>query len=622
MSGSRRAADRTVASGADPADLAGPVLCPAPAGVLQRGAPFFVWGVWALALIAALTFLAEYARDIPYYDELSMIPVLTGDQPVSLRWLWSDHNGHRLPVPRLLLLALHRLTNTDFRAGMYFNVFAMAALSAAMIVTAQRLRGWSAYADAFFPLALLHWGHAENFLWNWQVGLFTPVTLAGVLLLVIAIWGTQLPVGTAALVGLGVLALAMCGMPGLVYVPALALWLMGVGVWHWRSHGRHARRYSLAICGMALGLLALVVFYAIRYRANPYYLQAVPPAVVLRTALKFLTGGLGYAGQVFWPLSGVTVLSLLALTGGGLLFAVLRGRPLQRSRATGLLFFMAALLCLALSTGLGRPGHGFATHYFILAAPALCWAYIAWLVCGPPAGGRFVQTVLFTLAAFTFAFNFPGGRDLGRVRREKAEALQADLRAGKSLYEILGLHGPTLYPFPFGGGATAHPWLEDCLRSLHRAGIGDFRLLKDEWPTLREVALPPEAAVSGETTEGDGLRPEGTAETYRLFLLAKPRFVYGIRLNYWVQPGDKRIPFIKVYWKRSDQAGFPLAQRYIQYPNWGETIGPSGQRTIRIWVYGRIGQLRIHPHDESGRFGVLAVTLLVPATEEVGSSGD
>jgi hypothetical protein len=122
--------------------------------------------------------------------------------------------------------------------------------------------------------------------------------------------------------------------------------------------------------------------------------------------------------------------------------------------------------------------------------------------------------------------------------------------------------------------------------------------------------------------EGDGIRPEGTAETYRLFLLAEPWFVYGIRLTYWVRPGEKQIPFIKVHWKRSDQASFPLAQRYIQFPNWGETIGPSGQRTITIWVYGRIQQLRIHPWDESGPFGVLAVTLLVPATEEVDSSDD
>jgi hypothetical protein len=103
-----------------------------------------------------------------------------------------------------------------------------------------------------------------------------------------------------------------------------------------------------------------------------------------------------------------------------------------------------------------------------------------------------------------------------------------------SLYEIIGLHGPTLYPFPYGKGSTAHPFLEDCLRALHRAGIGDFRLLKDEWPTFREIALPLEAAVSGETMEGDGIRPEGTAETYRLFLLAEPWFVYGIRLTYWV----------------------------------------------------------------------------------------
>src|SRR5262249_46056979 len=85
------------------ARAAGPGSSQAPGWALRKGAPFFVWGTWALALLSALAFLVNYARDVPYYDELGMVPVLTGTQPVSLRWLWSEHNGHRLPVPRLIL---------------------------------------------------------------------------------------------------------------------------------------------------------------------------------------------------------------------------------------------------------------------------------------------------------------------------------------------------------------------------------------------------------------------------------------------------------------------------------------------------------------------------------------
>ena len=51
-----------------------------------------------------------------------MVPVVAGDQPVDARWLWSEHNGHRIPVPRLLLLALYKFSGFDARAGIYFTV--------------------------------------------------------------------------------------------------------------------------------------------------------------------------------------------------------------------------------------------------------------------------------------------------------------------------------------------------------------------------------------------------------------------------------------------------------------------------------------------------------------------
>src|SRR4051812_11583709 len=93
-----------------------------------KGTPFFVWSVWALMCIAALAFVGTFGRNVPYWDEWAMVPFLSGDQAVDARWLWSEHNGHRIPLPRLFLLMLYKLTGADFRAGMYFNVLALAAL--------------------------------------------------------------------------------------------------------------------------------------------------------------------------------------------------------------------------------------------------------------------------------------------------------------------------------------------------------------------------------------------------------------------------------------------------------------------------------------------------------------
>src|SRR5262249_15865170 len=80
----------------------------------ERGAPGFVWGVWALMLLAGLALVRAFGQDVPFYDEWNMVAVLTGERPVDAAWLWSEHNGHRIPLPRLLLLALYRLSGNDF----------------------------------------------------------------------------------------------------------------------------------------------------------------------------------------------------------------------------------------------------------------------------------------------------------------------------------------------------------------------------------------------------------------------------------------------------------------------------------------------------------------------------
>src|SRR6516225_7885299 len=86
----------------------------------------------ALVLIGAfastIAFAATYGCNVPFGEEWEVMgPVLAGKQPVTLHWLWSQSNEHRVPVPKLVLLGLLKLTNCDFRAGMFFNVLALGA---------------------------------------------------------------------------------------------------------------------------------------------------------------------------------------------------------------------------------------------------------------------------------------------------------------------------------------------------------------------------------------------------------------------------------------------------------------------------------------------------------------
>src|SRR5262249_8229850 len=147
----------------------------------EKGAAWFVWGIWALAVYGGLAF-ARYGNKFPYADDWALVPVLTGEQPLTARWLWTQHSDHRIAVPKLILLTALRLTGWDFRGGILFNVGALGALAFAMIRGAKRLRGWTSYADAYFPLALLHWGHGSLW-WDFQVQFVCSTVLAGIVLL-------------------------------------------------------------------------------------------------------------------------------------------------------------------------------------------------------------------------------------------------------------------------------------------------------------------------------------------------------------------------------------------------------------------------------------------------------
>src|ERR1700712_5245275 len=75
----------------------------------EEGGPLlFVWLVWLVLSRQLWNFVIEHGRDIPYMDDWEMVPVLMGEQPITLKWLWSLHNEHRIVMPRLIYLAVTR----------------------------------------------------------------------------------------------------------------------------------------------------------------------------------------------------------------------------------------------------------------------------------------------------------------------------------------------------------------------------------------------------------------------------------------------------------------------------------------------------------------------------------
>ncbi|HEX8198890.1 MAG TPA: hypothetical protein VF590_00245, partial [Isosphaeraceae bacterium] len=330
--------------------------------------------MWAVMVLAALAFVGRFGPRVPLWDDYDVIPVLTGAQPLTGAWLWSLHNEHRVPLPRLVLLAAYRLAGCDFRAGMVVNVVALGTVALGLIAAARARREGTRYADAVFPLVLLHEGHHANLLWSWQVQFILSTALAGVILLLIVRRGTRPGPGAGIAIGTCLVLLPLCGANGLALVPAPALWILGISVAEARSGARRACRNALLIVVPTVVALAVTGLYLSGFRGTRHHPAAPGVVPSLATALQFLGLGLGPAGAFLWPGSGLAILVLVLLSATRLVRVWVRS-PEERARASGLLAFLGAMGALALGLGWGRAGSGelagLADRYVTLAAPTL-----------------------------------------------------------------------------------------------------------------------------------------------------------------------------------------------------------------------------------------------------------
>ncbi len=595
-----------------------------------KRAAWLVWTLWAFMSVAALLFVARFGCSIPYWDDWDMVPVIAGDQSVDAHWLWSEHNGHRIPLPRLLLLGLYKLTGADFRAEMYFNVLLLSATAFMFIRVAKRQRGRISFTDAFFPLVLLHWGHYENLLWSWQVSFVLPVCIVCILLVLIVQDGIHLSLGKTALVGICLVLLPLCGMPGLLYVPALALWLASAGVFSPPAEGGSRKKYRLlVIWSSVLAALFVTAIYFRNYQGVTGHLSVFHPRSSMITALQFLTGSFGPAAQVYWPLWGVAIVGLLGLMTVALISTFVRRSATERGRAGGLLCFMIAIAGLAGSVGLGRRGYGFANRYCLLAVPALCGVYYAMGVCKWRNAGRGVQIALCALAVFFSPMNLQEGLAYGTSLHGRLQAFVVDLSAGKPIPELLARHASSLCPCPFGGEPSRgiandkgcvesrywlrncigfHDYLGDRILELSRAGIGYFRLLQTGQTAFREVTLSTASVPDESTGKPRTLQPLNGDQSDLEIVLEEPRFVCGIRVSRSADldaNSNDRPPCLQVFWKSSGQSDFSTCQRYVHYFD-------QNERTEMIWIYAEVDSLVVNYDNQIALAKDLQLMLLLP----------
>jgi hypothetical protein len=440
-----------------------PVSTPACSG---RIAAVFVWSLWAALTAALVGYVALFARDVPWWDDWDLVPVLSGRQPVTAAWLWERHNEHRVPIPKLIHVALAAAGGVDFRTAAFLNAAILAGGTVVLILTARRLRGHTDVADALFPLALLHWGQYENLIWSFQVQF---VCATGLFLVAVALMATADPHSLrwrGVVVGVCALVLPFFGANGAVLAPALVLWL-----------GWVALRYARWLTPLALLAAAAVAVSLLDYSPATLHRPAPGMGASVLSSLLVLLMAVGPAGAVKGgALVGLFVL-LLGLVSAALLMRDSGAGRVDRLRGLGVVAALGAVLTLGAAVGWGRAGlHADnpgsitgVTRYITLMAPLPCCAALACLLVRV----RLMPYLLLGAVALMLPANSRLGCEAARWRAEVLDQMTEDARRGVPPERLSETYGP----------------------SVHAV---ESRLLAERITMLREAQLGPYAGTAGD----------------------------------------------------------------------------------------------------------------------------
>jgi hypothetical protein len=330
----------------------------------------------AAAYVAASTvfMVADYAPAITFWDQWDEL--ILDPRQVSLSWLYSQHNEHRILFPRLIFLIDAWL----FKADNTFNYFCNLAIPMllALLVTAVAARELSRLSEriwvggAVFTLLLsaMQW---ENFAWGFQVQFFL-VELAAVASFAAIALGEPKPWKAAAAILCE--TVAVYSLSSGIIVPVIVI---GLAVW--------LRRPKAQLIVLTVAAIALAASYLHGYatpdgHSDPWQfhhrLGAIAAYVAASIGNPFgrLVKPSGWMAQLPWAQAGGGVgICLLGLAAAMLL----RRRPSIRGDQAIFLATAAYGVGTALLMALGRVGFG---QEYALSARYSSPALLFWSVLG------------------------------------------------------------------------------------------------------------------------------------------------------------------------------------------------------------------------------------------------
>ncbi|MGE0800684.1 MAG: hypothetical protein AB7O55_20375 [Lautropia sp.] len=338
------------------------------------------------------------SRSYPFSDEWNYLPSLGMGVRDFLDWLFQQHVDHRIPIQKLLHIALLRTTGFDFRVPIAFNLFVAAAMAIFLMRLARQYRGRPLLGDLFIPLCILNpaTGHAQ---WGFEFQFLSSIFFVTAFLLFVGEFARSHRTIYTRLAVAALFLAAWSGMNGVILSAILSLGVLAYGV----VDRRRIDRTTLLMAGVTLAVDAALVYF---WSASPASLsESATPAALWR-----FVQGMVNAPLIVYAFTARNVKFALfaALIVGA---AVLGSRRLLRTRpmdpvTAALLAVLVATLVLVAAVASGRArgdgwSPGLEMHYGVLVMilPATAWLLVsANLPKRPAAVLGVVLLVLFTAA--------------------------------------------------------------------------------------------------------------------------------------------------------------------------------------------------------------------------------
>ena len=571
----------------------------------DRAERLFTYGVWTAASVALLAYVGFYGRNVPYYEDWVLVPVLTGSRPFSLSWLLEMTVAeHRFILAKALLYPMWLASGGDFRVSMYFTAFVLIALALACITVARRLRGRASFADAFFPLTMLSLSHGENTLFFAQVFFVAPASLltVGILLIASGRWVGRS--GLFALLCICLVLMPLNGGIGMLFVPPLILWYGWAARTRWRSGTVQGRREAALLSGAILATVLLAGLYFVGYHPPDAGTgQARTWQNEGRTIVQVFGLAFGAGGHAVWPWLGPAVAALCVVAACAL-GAIAATRPDERLRASGLLACLAATCAVPLAIGYARaplgPDAGLPARYALLMAPALACIFMTAVLYGGAFAGRLAQVGLVAAALAMLGPNVKTGIDYGRYRAEIADSVLADILAGVSSSGLAQRYANKLLP----ENAT----LEQGFETLRAAGRGPFAGVRAqaEPAAMRELRIPQIYVQTHDAAVVDGVVRGAGPDPYVVLYLTRRTYVAGIRIRFTLTTETGGPAELQAFWMLSGRDEFDARRR-----NTAVTVGSGPQeQTVTFWIYDTIDHLRLDPAAGASVFRLIDIVAL------------